>query len=172
MSDLTLFLQHLKQPEYIHVLLNPLPVYGLAMGMLGLLLGLIKRNRHAQMLALTLVFIGSAVAFPVLKTGERAYDRVEAMSAPDARGWLEVHQQRAEKVVYVYYASALLAAVALLVQWRSWKGARALTLITFVLGAAAMAGGGWISQAGGQVRHSEFRDGPPAASAMDADDHE
>ena len=27
------FLKGLDQPEYIHVLINPLPVYGLAMGL-------------------------------------------------------------------------------------------------------------------------------------------
>ena len=31
------FLKGLEQPEYIHVLINPLPVYGLAMGLIGLI---------------------------------------------------------------------------------------------------------------------------------------
>ena len=34
------FLKGLKQPEYIHVLIKPLPVYDLAMGVIGLILGL------------------------------------------------------------------------------------------------------------------------------------
>jgi len=29
---------HLSKPEYVHVLLNPLPVYGLAVGALGLII--------------------------------------------------------------------------------------------------------------------------------------
>ena len=32
------FLKDLSQPEYIHVLINPLPVYGLAMGIVGLII--------------------------------------------------------------------------------------------------------------------------------------
>ena len=35
------FLKGLEQPEYIHVLINPLPVYGLAMGLIGLMIGLV-----------------------------------------------------------------------------------------------------------------------------------
>jgi hypothetical protein len=31
---------HLSKPEYVHVLLNPLPVYGLAVGVLGLVIAL------------------------------------------------------------------------------------------------------------------------------------
>jgi hypothetical protein len=39
------FLKGLEQPEYIHVLINPLPVYGLAMGLVGLSIGLALRSR-------------------------------------------------------------------------------------------------------------------------------
>ena len=33
-------LRDLRQPEYIHVLLNPLPVYGLLVGWVGLIIAL------------------------------------------------------------------------------------------------------------------------------------
>ena len=38
------FLKRLEQPEYIQVLINPLPVYGLAMGLIGLMIGLVLRK--------------------------------------------------------------------------------------------------------------------------------
>ena len=41
-------LRDLRQPEYIHVLLNPLPVYGLLIGLIGLVLALILKSRRAQ----------------------------------------------------------------------------------------------------------------------------
>jgi hypothetical protein len=41
-------LKGLEQPEYIHVLINPLPVYGLAMGLIGLMIGLVLRSREAR----------------------------------------------------------------------------------------------------------------------------
>ena len=31
------FSQELSEPEYIHVLINPLPIYGLTMGIIGLI---------------------------------------------------------------------------------------------------------------------------------------
>jgi hypothetical protein len=34
-------LQDLGQPEYVHVLLNSLPVYGLAVGLIGLLVAIL-----------------------------------------------------------------------------------------------------------------------------------
>jgi hypothetical protein len=42
------FLKDISQPEYIHVLINPLPVYGLAMGVIGLIIALTQRSRPAQ----------------------------------------------------------------------------------------------------------------------------
>lgn len=164
MSDLTMFLTHLKQPEYIHVLVNPMPVYGMAMGILALLAGLLTKSRAASMAALLVVIVAAGSILPTTMTGERAYDRVYAMSNQDAQRWLDEHEERAELVALVYYAAAALAAAALLAQWRSWKVARAMSIIAFVVSLAALAGGGWASQAGGQVRHSEFRDGPPPSS--------
>jgi hypothetical protein len=36
-------IEHLSKPEYVHVLLNPLPVYGLAVGVLGLVIALLSK---------------------------------------------------------------------------------------------------------------------------------
>ncbi len=48
-------LRDLRQPEYIHVLINPLPVYGLAMGLLGLIVAFFLRSRPAQIATLIIV---------------------------------------------------------------------------------------------------------------------
>ena len=47
-------LAHLKQPEYIHVLLNPLPIYGLALGAIALILAMCLKSRPTQITALVL----------------------------------------------------------------------------------------------------------------------
>ena len=41
-------LRDLRQPEYIHVLLNPVPVYGLAAGLIGLLVAICQRSREGM----------------------------------------------------------------------------------------------------------------------------
>ena len=57
-------LEHLSHPEYLHVLLNPLPVYGLAVGAFGLVIALISRSRAARVTALALVLISGVSAWP------------------------------------------------------------------------------------------------------------
>ena len=58
-------LRDLRQPEYVHVLLNPLPVYGLAVSLIGLLVAICNRSRAATVVALVVVFISAAAAWPV-----------------------------------------------------------------------------------------------------------
>src|SRR6266581_1271016 len=72
---MNIFLQHLNSPEYMHVLLNPVPVYGLAIGVVGLLLAVIARNRTGIVIALVLVFLSGLSAWPTHHYREAGYDR-------------------------------------------------------------------------------------------------
>src|SRR5438132_1002733 len=58
------------QPEYVHALINPIPIYGLAMAALFLTGALFLRNRPAQLLALWLVVLSAASAWPTYLLGE------------------------------------------------------------------------------------------------------
>ena len=73
----------LSKPEYVRVLLNPLPVYGLAVGVLGLFIALLLRTRAARVTAFALVMLSAASAWPVYQYGEAGYDRVQAMVDED-----------------------------------------------------------------------------------------
>lgn len=155
--------QHLSNPEYLHVLLNPLPVYGLAVGVLGLIIALFTRTRSARVTALTLVFVSALSAWPVYHYGEAGYDRVLAMADADGGRWLEEHQERAEKLIYVFYAVAALAAIALVSEFKMPRAAVSIAFATLLLAVGSLAAGGYIAYAGGHIRHREFRYEPPPA---------
>ena len=164
MSELELMLQHLKQPEYVHILLNPLPIYALSMGVLALVVALALRSQQAQIVALVLVTIGAGSAWPVIHFGKRGYDRVYSMSNRDAQQWLDIHGDRAEDCQWLFYVTAAAALVSIISYWKFNRAALPLAVLTLVLAVGSVAAGGWISHAGGQVRHSEFRDTPPPTS--------
>jgi dolichol kinase len=155
------FLRDLQQPEYVHVLLNPLPVYGLAIGVIALIVALFLRNRSAQIVALILILITSASAWPVIKFGEEAFDRVLSMADKDGEAWLKAHEARAEKLEYLFYAVALLSAAALLLPKKWPRTAMPLVIATLLLSLVSLGGGVYIAYAGGKVRHREFRNVPP-----------
>lgn len=154
-------LRDLRQPEYIHVLLNPLPIYGLAVAMFGLIIALVLRSRQGQIVSLSLVLFAAASAWPVYEFGERSSDRVLAMSDDDGRAWLEAHQHRAERIILWFYALAFLSALAIAVPMKFPKSATGLTIATLLLSVAVLIMGAYIAQAGGKIRHREFRTVPP-----------
>ena len=150
----------LRQPEYVHVLLNPLPVYGLLISWIGLIAALISKSRRAQIVTLILVFITSISAWPVFEFGQQGYDRVLAMTDDDGHAWLDEHQERAEKVIYIFYALAALSIAAIIVPLRWPKSSTPLAVAVVLLGAVALASGCYIAYAGGKIRHREFRNEP------------
>ncbi|HEX8077461.1 MAG TPA: hypothetical protein VF511_06565 [Chthoniobacterales bacterium] len=149
--------EHLSNPEYLHVLLNPLPVYGLAMGVVALIFALLVRSRRARFTALLIVFIGAISAWPVYHYGEAGYDRVLAMADDPGAKWLDEHQRRGEKLIYVFYFVAALSAIAAIAEFKFRRAALPLGIATAILASATLGAGAYIAYPGGHVRHREFR---------------
>ena len=154
----------LSKPEYVHVLLNPLPVYGVAVGVLGLVIALFLRTKAARVTALALVMVSSASAWPVYYFGEAGYDRVKAMVDEDGDKWLDEHTRRGEQLIYIFYVLAALSAVAITEEFAAPKAAVPVGIATLILALASLGIGSYIAYAGGHVRHKEFRfESPPPA---------
>jgi hypothetical protein len=154
-------LRDLRQPEYIHVLLNPLPVYGLLVGWVGLVIALVLRSRRAQIATLTLVLLSSVSAWPVYEFGQQGYDRVLSMADEDGQAWLDEHMHRAEGLIWVFYVLAALSALAIAAPIKWPKSSVPLAAAVILLGAVTLGSGIYIAYAGGRVRHREFRNEPP-----------
>ncbi|MEO8353119.1 MAG: hypothetical protein ABI680_15420 [Chthoniobacteraceae bacterium] len=154
-------LRDLRQPEYLHVLLNPLPVYGLAIALFGLIAALYLGTRGGQVTALVLIFACAASAWPVAHYGEAAESSVLAMADDDGQAWLKAHAHRADELIYVFYALALVSAAAVFAPKKWPRTARPLAIATLILALAALGAGFYIAHAGGKIRHREFRNTPP-----------
>jgi len=154
-------LRDLRQPEYLHVLINPLPVYGLGAGLVALIVAFFLRHRAAHVTALVIIFISAAAAYPVAYLGHAAYDRVLSMADEPGRAWLDEHQDRGDDLVWFFYGLAVLSAAALFLP-RKWpRSATPLTVATLLLSILCVGLGGYIAYAGGKIRHREFRNVPP-----------
>ncbi len=151
----------LRQPEYIHVLLNPLPVYGLLVAWVGLVIGLALRSRRAQIATLSLVLLSSISAWPVYEFGQQGYDRVLSMTDEDGEAWLDEHMHRAEDLIWVFYVLAALSTFAIAAPIKWPKSSVPLAVAVILLGAVTLGSGTYIAYAGGRVRHREFRNEPP-----------
>lgn len=163
--------QDLSQPEYIHVLINPLPVYGLLMALIGLIIALVQRSRRAQIMALLLIIFSGAIAWPVAHYGGAGYDRVLSLTNEQGALWLKAHAQRADRFIWFFYGLALLALGAILAPMKWAKTRLPLALATLVLAVVVLGMGGYIAYAGGRIRHAEFRNEPAPAVPVEQDEH-
>jgi hypothetical protein len=154
-------LRDLRQPEYIHVLLNPLPVYSLLIGLIGLVIGLILKSRRAQIATLTLVLLSAASAWPVYEFGQQGYDRVLSMADEDGQAWLDEHKERGEDLIWIFYVLVALSATAIAAPIKWPKSSMPLAVAVVLLGAVTLGSGTYIAYAGGRVRHREFRNETP-----------
>jgi len=164
-------LRSLRQPEYVHVLLNPLPVYGLLLSLIGLIIAFVLKSRRAQIATLAIVLISSLCAWPVYEYGEDGYDRVLAMTDDDGHAWLDEHMHRAEKLIYIFYALALLSAIAIAAPLKWPSSTAPLIIAVILLGALTLGSGAYIAYAGGRIRHREFRNEPAPPIRAEQDEH-
>jgi hypothetical protein len=162
------------KPEYLHVLLNPLPVYGLGIGIATLAVGLLARNKSTRTAGLIITAVCAASAWPVLYFGQHGYNNLAPMLDTESHQWLDEHMNRAERFIYFFYATAVLAIAALAFSKKFPKAAKVVTLLTLFAAMASLGIGGWISRAGGEVSHSEFRgeEAPPTSPSHEHGGHD
>ena len=164
-------LEHLTQPEYMHVLINPMPVYGLSMGIVAMIVALIYRRRPVIVAALVLMFLAGLSAWPTYHYGQEAYDRVKSMSDTVGGQWLDEHMERAEKLIYAFYILAGVAIAGIFAPLKWPRTSMPLAISALVLGITTLGIGGWISYPAGHVRHKEFRFEPPPTAEADGHAH-
>jgi hypothetical protein len=150
-------LRDLQQPEYLHVLLNHVPITGLAVAVLGLAIALISRGRRAIVCALTMIAVCSAAAWPVYLTGKASYRTIRKVADDRGTDWLDEHMERADSWTIVYAGVFLFAVAGVLVPIR-WKKLQVpFAIATLAVAIGGLAAGAYIAEAGGKVRHPEFR---------------
>ena len=150
-------LELLEDPAYRHILINHLPVTGLAVAWITLVGAMLLRHRAALFAALALVAVMAGSIFPVISVGEEAYPFVYDTLDGDGQAWLDHHTYVTDTWAPVLYADAAFAllAIGLGARRERWLpgGALGVALVTLVaIGAAAT-----IAETGGKIKHADFR---------------
>jgi len=139
--------------------LNHLPIIRLAVAGLALVVALASRNRGTVMGSLMLVAVMATSVWPVIKSGESAYNRIRAISDSEGASLLKPHILIADRWAWLYYLTALAAAAAALAAWKRPEKLRWFGIPVALLAAVNLTAGGVVAKPGGEVRHLEFRPG-------------
>lgn len=164
------FSKAIQQPEYVHVLLNHLPITGLFIAFLLLLVAVLNENRALLMSALALVGLLSLSAWPVTHYGGLAYDRVLSMSDEAGGQYLKHHAALADRWIFLFYVTAAVAAGGLIVGWKKPRHLRLAASAVVLLAFASLIAGAVIADWGGKIRHREFRYGSPPTQHQNSKD--
>ncbi len=164
-SEWKVMAHHFQQPEYIHVIINVMPLVGMGLGAGLIFAGLRLESEGMREAGLALVVLAGVITFPTIKFGQHAYDRLYEQIPLEAQQWLDVHMSRAERLQWYFYLTGALAAWALASSRKKKPSAVRQAQATLLAAGICAALAGCISHAGGQVRHSEFRMGPPMHNA-------
>lgn len=159
MNELGTMVQH---PEYFHVLLNPIPIYVMALGVAVLVASLMRKSREIQLVGLWIVAFAGVSAWPTWYFGHQAYHHLYESLTEEGQRWADTHMQRADISVYVLYVTAVLALAAIFLPRKFPRTAKMLPVLTTAVALVTVGLDLWVGKAGGQIRHSEFRfDSPP-----------
>jgi hypothetical protein len=155
----------LENPAYRHVLLNHLPITGLALSACVLGWGLFEDRWAGVAFGLALVAATSLSAALVLQSGDQAYPFLFDQLDGDGQAWLDHHAFLAERFGRALPVNGLLAALAIglgirRIAWRRRLGVALLATSLACLAAAAI-----IAEAGGRIRHVELRTSRPPIHA-------
>jgi hypothetical protein len=137
------------------------------MGVLTLIFALVARNKTAQNIGLGLIVMTCALAWPVTHYGTNAYEHIRDLSDDVGVDVLDEHMGRAEKWIYVFYATAFSGVIALISRKKFPRAATPLVMLTLFFGVASLGAGAWIAKSGGQIRHPEFRNSSTSLGTHD-----
>jgi hypothetical protein len=113
MDNLKLLFSNLGDPEYLRLLLHPLPIYGLMLGIIAFIAAFVFKERKMQVSALLLIMISAMAGLPLAEKHNNTGIPGEKFDAGHSEQFA-VQRKTQEKAQWAYLAVAALAGVTLL----------------------------------------------------------
>lgn len=139
----------------IHLTITHLPVFGLFLGFLALLYGIIRKESQVKLVALSIILIATVGALIAFTTGESAEETVEHISGV-THEVIEEHEEAAERTIVFFYGLGLISAIALFLEWRQKRYANRVSLVVLCWAALAFYFVVQTAVLGGKIRHTEL----------------
>lgn len=113
-QELLTLWQSVRDPEYAHLLLESLPLYGTGIGLLFLFAALAAKENKCRLLALFIIGASSASVWPYNSLREKAQPRILATHEPAYGPLIREQTRRRSDTGWIFYAMAVISALAFL----------------------------------------------------------
>lgn len=158
--ELTTLWQSVRDPEYAHLLLDSVPLYGLGFGLAFLLVAFLAGERKSRMFALVVICLSCASVWPYLDLRLKATPRILATRDPAYAPLIQKQTQLRQDTAWAYYAMAGLSALTLLAS--ASRHGKILLIVTVSAAAALFWFSIWIHKKECEVYHRNIvRYAPP-----------
>jgi hypothetical protein len=111
--ELTTLWQSICDPEYLHLLLEPLPLYGLGIGLTFLIVAFLFGEAKCRVLALGVICVSCASVWPYNDLRAKATARILATRSPDFAPLIQEQTERRKDWSWPYYTMTLVSFAAL-----------------------------------------------------------
>ncbi len=160
---------------HLHLMLNHVPVLGVAFGTVLLGLGLLRENRLLQQVGLVVLAGAAVAAAGAFLTGHEAEDIVEDRLR-DVDSFIHSHEENALFALLTAGLAGLLSIGALWLGRGARELSRGLLRLTFAVAVIATLLMAWVANLGGRISHPEARPGDQVSAdsprrEVDDDDH-
>ncbi len=113
MDTLQLLFDKIGDPEYRHLLLEPVLIYGVLLGVVAFVCAFLFKERKMQLAALVVIMVSALTIVPYLKSRGVADQRAERLFS-DRAGEIAAQREARKDARWAYFAVAGLAGVTLL----------------------------------------------------------
>ncbi len=143
---------------HVHLMINHFPVVGVLGGVLLLVYALIRKSEEVQMVSLGVFVLIALTAFPVFFTGEAAQRVVKNLPGV-TETYIGRHEEMADLAIVLMEILGVLALAGLVFLKRFAAIPKLVVLLVLVMSLITAAVVSVTANLGGQIRHTEIRDG-------------
>ena len=143
---------------HIHLMLTHFPIIGIIIGIGILIYGQSSKNDSIKKVALSTFIIMSLLTIPVFLTGEEAEESVEHLAGV-SENIIEEHEELAEKAIWLMGLLGVFSLASFYAIVKELSFSKTVILITLLISLATFGLFAKVGNLGGQIRHSEIRDG-------------
>lgn len=158
-------------PVHIHLFLNHVPIFALALALVTLLLNGFWKSQALFRFALGLMVLSALAILPVYFTGEDVEETVEHLPQV-SENLIESHEDAAKTSMILVELTGAIALLCLLLNLKRKDTAKFLMALLILTAIGASASVSYTGYLGGQVRHSEIRDESSSALPAGKVEHE
>lgn len=156
---------------YLHLIINHIPIVGLAAVLITFFFALLKKNNQMLNFSMFMLVVLAVLAIPLGESGEAAEEVVERTTTVNET-FIEAHEEAAEWATPLMYVTGALAFVGFIINRN--RGSlpvliKGLLIFFMLMTQVAMIRTGYL---GGKIRRPELQNATGAANAVAAEEEE